>query len=102
MKVMKTVVVPPKPEETKEVVSHALCDLCGARGELEYDGEVEWDDPNDDDAKTTVMLKTGYGYPEGGHWDQVIFHVCPGCFRGKLMPWLEEHGAKPTNGEIDW
>lgn len=103
MKVMETITIPPKPSETKKIVSHILCDLCGTVGHPGYSGEVEWDrNKAGDQTETAVVCKAGYASCDGGHWNTVSFHICPGCFRDKLVPWLESQGAKKTDDEIEW
>jgi hypothetical protein len=103
MKIMKTVTIPPVPEKTKEVVSHVLCDLCGAVGKSGYSGEADWKEADDwESTETSVLVKTGCGNSEGGHFKLELFHICPSCFREKLVPWLESQGGKPSRDEIDW
>ena len=103
MKVTETISIPPKPPETKEIVSHILCDLCGIVGHPGYSGEVEWGrDAEGDERETAVILKSGYAGGDGGHWNTASFHICPTCFRDRLVPWLESQGAKKTDDEIEW
>lgn len=104
MKITRTVVIPPRPEQTREELDHLLCDLCGARGNSECEGEISWDKeaPNGDVFETTVMLRVGNTYPESGHWDRTVFHICGDCFQAKLAPWLAEQGAKPTHDRDEW
>lgn len=78
------------PATTHSVLTHATCDLCGqkiARLKGNAD-EVE------------VKHRTGSAYPEGGGGEEVSVDLCGPCFDGKLIPWLESQGAKPTHK--DW
>jgi hypothetical protein len=103
MEIKETVSIPPKPAKTKEMVTHCLCDLCGAKGDPEYDGEVEWENKTDhDEVKTFVAMAKGYTYSDGGSWDRTLFHICPACFEKKLVPWLESQGAKATKTNSDY
>lgn len=103
MEVRELVTTPPKPAVTVEKVTHCLCDLCGVKGEPSYDGEVEWENKIDhDEVKTWVALAKGYSYPDGGSWERLTFHICPTCFRDKLVPWVEGQGAKRTTTQNDY
>jgi hypothetical protein len=101
---METVTIPATPSRTEERLSHISCDLCGTRGQLDHGGVVEWDeaDPYDGQVMTSVMIKRGYAYVEGGRWEEDVYHVCPECFRDKLAAWFEERSVQPTKGEIIW
>jgi hypothetical protein len=104
MKVMETVEIPATPARTEERLSHIVCDLCGARGDLDHGGVIDWPEATRDNSQimTSVMIKRGMSFPDGGHWNEDVYHVCPECFRGKLAKWFEERGVQPTTGEIVW
>lgn len=97
MKHMKTVLI---LEHEEQVFDKLSCDICGA----ESNGDENWAQDNYEHAITTVQLdervtnKTG----GGGHSMETVFHICPACFKGKLIPWLEQLGAKPEVSRADW
>jgi hypothetical protein len=68
-----------------------VCDLC-----LREFSNTNWDRHSDDDVSTTVELKDGY-CAYGDAWgDGFEFHICPDCFKNKLIPWVESHGSRVT------
>ena len=97
-------------EET--VFVSATCDLCDAsetnRPPTSYSGECDWSKGDYEVLYTTVSIWEGYAYPEGGSNEVTAFHVCPRCFKGHLMPFLESFGdpdyreVKPTVYESDY
>jgi len=102
MKYMKTVEVPAKPATTKEVVDKVLCDLCGkdVNRDLVGASSYEFDEVT---VEIEVKRREGENYPEGGSGTETIIDVCPECFRGKLVPWVESHGhAKIETKDWDW
>jgi hypothetical protein len=76
--------------------TEATCDFCGKKSTQAGWSELEWG-TGYDWIKTAVRLEVGDKYPEGSSWVTTEFHVCPECFKGKVMPWFESHGVKPTH-----
>lgn len=102
MRTMKTVEVPAKPATTKEVVDKVLCDLCGCDVNRDWNGMSSYEF-NEVEVEITVKHKDGANYPEGGSGTETIIDVCPECFRGKLVPWVESYGhAKIETEDWDW
>lgn len=95
MKHMKTVLI---LEHQEQVFDKLTCDICGA----ESNGDENWATKDFEHALSTVQLEERVSYPDGGHSKDITFHICPSCFKGKLVPWLETQGAKPSIGEADW
>jgi hypothetical protein len=95
MKHMKTVLILEHEEKVFEKLS---CDLCGA----ESNGDENWAKGNFEHATTSLQLDEREAFPDGGHSKETVYHICHECFKGKLQPWLEQQGAKPTVGEADW
>jgi hypothetical protein len=87
-----------RPAEQYEV-EEATCDLCGKKADrVEWNG-VEWSRGAYDVSKTGVYLEEGDNYPEGRDTTTTEFHICPKCFKAKLVPWLESQGAEPSHEE---
>ncbi len=82
--------------EVTEIVS-ITCDLCKRTVKKDSWGTSGGDNV----AESTVSLKTGSWFPEGGSGDLVKFDICPSCFRDKLIPMLAQMGATPTKSEWD-
>lgn len=75
-----------------------VCDLCKCEAP---DSEREtWGEDSFKVAETTISLKEGSSYPEGGMGELLKFDICPDCFRDRLVPWMKSQGAEPT--ETDW
>ncbi len=81
------------PATTREVIERVSCDLCGTRTDAQ-------DVVNVDDV--TVKRELGVCYPEGSRIETAEVDMCGKCFEEKLVPWLEEHGARIRYGEIDY
>ena len=92
MQILKKIIVPAVPEHIKEVVDYTVCDLCGAKLQNEA-YEIN---------ESTVSCRYGESYPDNGHATHIEFDVCKSCFVGKLIPWMELQGVKPTITEADW
>jgi len=75
--------------ERERVVS-MVCEICG-----EQSIGSEWDGEGDDRSFGVVDIecKTGVRYPDGGYGEKCEVDICPKCFKGKLVPWLESQGA---------
>lgn len=87
----------------EQVVEEIMtCDLCG----FTSNDDENWLGNNrtrvSEYIETTIEIKEGNRWPEGGDYQSRSFHLCPGCFLDKLIPWLESQGAKETFKEIDW
>jgi hypothetical protein len=89
-----------EPVERNDLIE-TTCDLCGAlakKGHWEssaYEiGEVE--------IEVTVRQEDGTAYPEGGWGTDYMVDMCPGCFKNKLIPWLESQGCKAKRKEWDF
>lgn len=72
------------------------CDMCGKK----HAGD-EWGDDYYDVLKTAVKIREGDRYPDGGFETDLVFDICPECFRNKLVPWLAEQGAEPRTEEFE-
>ncbi len=85
--------------ETKKVtsvetycVSHT-CEFCKKEiGDRIY-GKVN---------EATVLLKTGYAYPDGGSGEELVLDICTDCFKAKLIPWAEANGASFRKEDWDF
>lgn len=82
--------------EYRDCVARA-CDLCGRETKRGLDN---WSGERFRVEEVEVRIKEGVSYPEGGSGTEIEFDICPDCFRGRLIPWLESQGAKAE--EEDW
>lgn len=82
---------------------YAYCDLCGAReegpGTVLQDTAVGWSMEENGVADTHLCCVEGTWERRGGGPGRVKrteFHLCPTCFRTKLVAWMRTQGAKPS------
>ena len=95
MKHMKTVLILEHEEQVFEKLS---CDLCGT----ESNADERWEKSDYVSGVTKVVMEERESNPPGGHLTETAYHICPDCFRGKLMPWLASQKASPSVSESDW
>jgi hypothetical protein len=90
-------------EEARKVTRLAsrTCDLCGRLAGPGGDWAAGHD-VGETELRVVVRHKSGRNYPDGGWGDEVSVDLCPGCFKGELLPWLASKGAKVTAEEWDW
>ena len=92
---MKTVLI---LEHSEEVFDKLTCDICGA--------ESKWDENwgKDGSKQTTfVQMEEEESNASGGQSEQTQFHICPTCFKEKLVAWFATHrDAKPTTTKSVW
>lgn len=89
----------------KQTVSvGVVCDICGEHfpeAQVE-DGRVHWPEHHGKCDFTSVHTTREHYWPDGDNYESVhSYHICPKCFRTRLAPWLQTHGAKPTITNID-
>jgi len=92
------------PAKTQEGLDFIKCDLCGAATNRDdFDSKSgNWAKGSYNELLVAVYLQEGSNYPEGGHSKSLVFDICPDCFKGKIVPYLESLGAKPRKVENDW
>lgn len=96
MKVDRTETV---PATTRHVVDHYICDLCGAKTEI----NGRWPGRFGNASETTIEMKQGDNWgTDGGSVTVTAFDVCMRCFTCKLVPWFAEAGARPRTTQQDW
>lgn len=94
---MKTI-VKVEHKSTYNHVEFTVCDIC----KKQYKGE-NWERGNYSALETTVLLKTGSSFPEGGSGEETEFDICPKCFETRLIPLLKrEFDATPTITDWDF
>lgn len=95
----------PAQEKTRTVA--VICDVCKKEhtGATEHGGEVKWPEGNHIEHETTLKLYsveyTGY-YDGGGDGKEIVVHICVDCFRTRLIPWLEQQGARVETRDFDF
>jgi hypothetical protein len=100
MKKMRMCTVPAVPAKEVEEQIAIICDLCQAEspcrthwlvGSSGYSGRT-----------VVVSIQDQSSFPEGGTVKRHSFDLCPKCFWEKLVPWMEQQGAKPRVMKRDW
>lgn len=84
---------------TNELV-RLICDICGKEGSVwrEWAPSLMYHD-----ADTTIEYTFGTSYPDGGSSTKLVLDICPDCFTGKLVPWVESFGIGKVREEyVDW
>lgn len=77
---------------TRTIVDETFCDLCKSKIKKDRGYDVN---------EVTIELEEGSHYPEGKFTETSSVDMCPDCFKGKLVPWLESCGAEITVTESD-
>jgi DNA-directed RNA polymerase subunit M/transcription elongation factor TFIIS len=95
MKHMKTVLI---LEHEEKVFDKLTCDLCGAESNV----DERWEKSDFVHGTTQLAMEEREVHPHGGHLTETAYHICPDCFKGRLMPWLAQQKAEPTVSESDW
>ena len=94
----------PVPATTRRQLKLRKCDLCGK--ESGGRGDTEWDkgfyDVMETEVQIQLKMREGEAYPEGGWGTTAEIDICPECFRGKLIPWLQSEGADIKREEWDY
>jgi hypothetical protein len=94
---------PPSPSPQDHGRNRAYCDLCG---QSEHDEHIRADPSGTGWSPDANRVSETHISWLDGHWERadlsvgrvkrVEYHVCPTCFRTKLMPWFRSQGAKPS------
>jgi hypothetical protein len=78
------------------ITDSVTCDLCGKEfigADGEFDGGINWLDEayHSEITRVCYVVKDHYpdDYSESGKID---IHLCPDCFKGRLVPWLQIQG----------
>jgi len=89
--------------EVTEFVS-CTCDLCGAKTtSFTSAGEVNWIGDPFNYHFVTVQQQKGTMYPSDNFSRVWSYHLCPTCYRDKLVPFLESQGVgKPAFEEREY
>lgn len=89
--------VPAQPAKTEKSLIGVTCDICKRTYESSPCREdTSWSGNHYEVIRT--IIKSEKGDHDGGnyaHIEGVEYHACPGCFKNKLEPWLQEQGAVP-------
>lgn len=101
MKVYEERPVPPKPATTEKVCVRRKCDLCGVESKSE-DWQGGAYDVNETEIRVQIKARDGYcGYGEGFGQEWEV-DLCPACFKGRLIPWLQSQGAAVDAKDYDY
>lgn len=84
-----------QPAKVYDVHVETKCDLCGKTT------TNDWKTSAFDAIETEISMRTGDRYPEGGFGEFTEIDICPDCFTGKLIPWVQSQGGEPTVKEWD-
>lgn len=80
------------PASTTERLVHIVCDMCGTKssvwGWVRHPGCGEIRDVS------VCFDARENGYDGDGPVERLTCDLCPECFQGKLVPWLESCGVK--------
>lgn len=82
---------------TSQKIVSLTCDLCGKDGKYNWGGSA-WDV---NETEISIRCRTGKDYPSGGWGEHYEVHICPDCFKNKLVPWLNQNGANIQSEEWD-
>ena len=92
--------------QTKTVEVHTLqtigesvtCDLCKEvfPRATKAGHVVEWEECYGPKTETAIVFGEGESWPDKYDIVYRYWHICPQCFREKLVPWLKSFGAEPT------
>jgi hypothetical protein len=90
----KTVEVP----ELRAITQSVTCDLCKqVFTTAQPNGHVvEWSSGYGTQEETGIVFAEGASWPGEIDITYKYWHICPKCFREKLIPWLDSFGARPT------
>jgi len=88
-----------RPASTYFVVIRMKCDLCGRESTKPAQG---WEENSFQVEEIEISHRSGEQYPESGSGDKIEIHLCPECFRNKLVPWLQSQGADVKYEEWDY
>jgi hypothetical protein len=91
---IKTMTVP----TVREITESVTCDLCKqVFTTAQPSGHVvEWSSGYGTREETGVVFAEGDAWPGDIDITYKYWHICPPCFREKLIPWLQSFGAQPS------
>lgn len=79
--------------KVQKVLVKTLCDICG-----QEEGTEGWDEDIYEINETEpIKMRVGTSYPETSWGETYKVDICPKCFKGKLIPWLESEGC-----DVEW
>lgn len=81
---MKHFITMAVPATTKLVLDRVSCDICG----VDIVPKVGFDLDH-----VTLKHEKGTYSPEGGSGECATVDICPSCFQGRMVPWLQSLGV---------
>jgi hypothetical protein len=84
-----------KREYTDHFQIEMFCDICGAKSPSAHSWGQDYNT-----IETEIIYRHGNTWPgDGFSGTEIEYDICPKCFKTKLMVWLKEQGAAPTESE---
>lgn len=76
-----------------------VCDLCKVEGyPIRLQG-AEWKNDGRYLEETHISYYSKINFSSGSEDNEIrAFHICPDCFKRKLIPWMQSQGANVTKG----
>lgn len=72
------------------LIDSIICDIC----HKEFKGSNWVDDPYYQ-IDTKISYEDYTAYPDDYCVNEKMkIHICPDCFKNRLLPWIESHGSK--------
>lgn len=87
-----------KPAEKYKLLKECICDLCGHKSTELFNDPERYGDYS----QITVEMQEGTCYPESHSYTTTYYDICPNCFKNKIMRFLNNEGASPTEENNDW
>ena len=94
--------------ETKKFkqLKYIQCDICEKQykeAELScFSDAINWDKGYSRN-ETSLSFGKGYSCPDGGHFDNYTFDICPDCFQKEIVDYLKEKfKIEPHLEEVDY
>ncbi len=107
---IKTQEVKKQVEQKYTEIVEVKCDLCGLVHPVPRNygdgifGDRNWSKGQFGIESVKVLHEDGSHYPDSDRESTITsFDICPGCFKDKLVPWLQAQGAVPTiRNQPEW
>lgn len=85
-----------KVESERRVLAGVTCDICGRKATSD-----DWSEESYGVDEIRIERRHGQQFPEGDFTVLSSFDLCPDCWENKLLPWMQEQGATPSDVDYD-